>query len=83
MDTLVPKLIKLAMRQRIELTQQEVAGLELAGELIYRRERLEGNFMRQGIGAGVMRGDWAESKPVTEGWGGTPVRPRRSDHTTR
>lgn len=58
MATLVPKLIKLGFGQRIDLTKGEYEALELASELIYRRERVEGNLARQGIGAGQMTGTW-------------------------
>ncbi len=49
--TLLPKLHDLVAGQNIVLTKAEYEGLELAGELVYRRERVEGNVGRQGIGA--------------------------------
>jgi hypothetical protein len=50
--TLLVKLRQLQQGGAIELTNREYEGLALAGELIYRKERVEGNFERQGIGAG-------------------------------
>ncbi len=50
--TLLPKLRQLQQGQPIELTKAEYDGLVLAGELVYRKERVEGNIERQGMGAG-------------------------------
>jgi len=49
--TLVPKLQDLREGWAIEMTQREYDGLVLAGELIYRKQRVEGNIERQGVGA--------------------------------
>jgi hypothetical protein len=51
--TLLVKLDELKRGQAIELTKTEYEGLVLAGELIYRKERVEGNIERQGMGAGA------------------------------
>jgi hypothetical protein len=51
--TLLVKLDELKRGQAIELTKAEYEGLVLAGELIYRKERVEGNIERQGLGAGA------------------------------
>jgi hypothetical protein len=49
--TLLPKLQDLREGWAIEMTKREYEGLVLAGELIYRKERVEGNIERQGVGA--------------------------------
>jgi hypothetical protein len=49
--TLLPKLQDLREGWAIEMTKKEYEGLVLAGELIYRKERVEGNIERQGVGA--------------------------------
>ena len=50
--TVRAKLAELAQGKEIELTKQEYEGLMLAGELVYRKERVAGNIERQGMGAG-------------------------------
>ena len=53
LKTLLAKLRQLEQRQSIELTKPEYEGLVLTGELFYRKERVEGNIERQGMGAGA------------------------------
>lgn len=50
--TVRAKLAELAQGKEIEMTKREYEGLLLAGELIYRKERVAGNIERQGMGAG-------------------------------
>jgi hypothetical protein len=51
--TLLVKMRQLQQGQPIELTKAEYEGLTLSAELIYRKERVEGNIERQGLGAGA------------------------------